>query len=227
MRALIVLSLQDAKELVARGVATTLNLKNTKKKVYIAYGSTNELLLHELGYKVEGYYNGHVSKKELRSYSQRADIVVLNGSIDSFVQDMSSDDIVVKGANALSYENGAYQAGVVAASENGGTFGSVVMKASCVGAQLIIPVSHEKFVPKLYDGVYTQSSFDRCMGLPVAMFRFHYGKIYTEIEALYDIYNLKAKLYFAGGLGEMQGALSFVVEGKEEDVLKVIQDYDG
>jgi len=218
LRALFVLSLNQAKRLIAKAIAQ--KLINTKRRIYIAYGSTNGLILDELGIKKANYYNGYIDDFRLKANSQKPNIVILNGKIDDFLDTLCSDDVIIKGANALSFENGKYCAGVVVASSIGGTYGSIILKASCVGAKVIIPVSHEKLVPKILDGKYSQNDFDMCMGLPIAMFRFNYGDIYTEIEAFKDLYNLDATLYCSGGLNKMAGALSFVLEGSSIDILE-------
>jgi len=219
LRALLVLSLNQAKSLVAKAIAK--KLKDEKKRVYVAYGSTNELILKELGIEKENYYNGYIDKNFLLSNQNRPNITILNGKIDNFLDTICPDDIVIKGANALSFEDGEYKAGVAVASESGGTYGSVILRASCVGAKVIIPVTHEKLVPKLYANCFSQNDFDLSMGLGITLFALNYGEVYTEIDAFKELYDLDAKLYLAGGLNEMSGALSFVVDGEEASILKI------
>jgi hypothetical protein len=224
MVALLVVSSQKAKELIAKGVAK--RVRDSKKRVYFAYGSTNQLILSQLGIEVENYYNGYIANGELRSNKTKPNIVILNGEGSDFVETISADDIVIKGANTLSFENGEYRAGVAVASPQGGTYGNVLLKASCIGAEVIIPVSHEKLVPKLLSNRYTQSSFDISMGLPVALLPLTYGDIYTEIEAFKELFNLKAEIYLAGGVDDMVGSLTFVVEGKQSDILDAKREID-
>ena len=224
MKALLVLSLQQVKELVALGVAN--KIKHTKKRVYISYGSTNQLILNKLGIKRENYYNGYIDDFELKSNKNREDIIILNDNKKNFLKTISKDDIIIKGANALSFENGKYIAGVAVASPEGGTYGSVVLRASCVGAEVIIPVSHEKLVPKLLANRYTQSSFDITMGLSVALFKLDYGRVYTEIDAFKELFGLEAEIYLSAGVDSLIGALTFIVDGDKKDILRLQKELD-
>jgi len=127
---------------------------------------------------------------------------------------------------APSFENGEYRAGVAMVSPQGGTYGNVVLKASCVGAEVIIPISHEKLTPTLLSNRYHQNSFDISMGLPVTLLPRTNGDIYTEIEAFKELFNLKAEIYLAGGVDDMLGSLTFVVEGKQSDIIDAKREID-
>ena len=217
MNSLIVISFKQAKQLIAKAISN--KLKNINKRVYISYGSTNQMILNELGFDNKKYYNGYIDKKGLHSNKNRDKFVVLN-NLDNDIDEVKPDDIIIKGANALAYENSNCVAGVAVASQSGGTYGNFILKASCVGAKVLIPVTHEKLVPQILDNQYTQNDFKLSMGLNVTLFRFNYGEVYTEIEAIKDLYNLKAKLYLAGDINS-QGLMTFIVNGKKENIIKI------
>ena len=221
MTALLVISKVQAKQLIAKAIAK--KIKSTHKRVYISYGSTNQLILAELGIEKENYYNGYIDKNNLSSNKNRPSVVVLNGNETDFIDSITKDDIIIKGANALSYEDGEYKAAVAVASPDGGTYGNIILKASCVGSEVIIPVSHEKLVPKIYNNKYNQNSFDFSMGLPVSLFKYDYGTVFTEIDAFSELYNLDAKLYISGSIGRNSSAFSFIVEGLERDITNVME----
>jgi len=216
MKALLVISTEQAKKLIA--VAIAKRLENTTKRVYMSYGSTNQLILDELGIKVDKYYNGFIAGNELCSNKDKPPIIILNND-DSFFQ-VKHDDIIIKGANALSYVNGEYKASVAVGSHEGGTYLNVVMKASCVGADVLIPVSHEKLVPSLYNGVYTQDSFDISMGSPISLFEYQYGEVFTEIDAFKELYDLDAHIYIKGGINNEKTYITFVVDGEENSIIE-------
>ncbi len=219
MKALISVSLSQAKRLIAKAVAA--KLKNTSRRVYFAHGSTNQLILSELGINIDNYYNGYISHGELKSNKLKSDIVILNNSDHDFIQTMDENDIIVKGANAISCENGKYRAAVAVASPEGGTYGNIITKAMCVGAEVIIPVSHNKLVPKLLSGQYTQSSFDITMGLPISLIEYQYGEIYTEIDAFREIFNIDAEIYLSGDINSMESAMIFVIKGAKNNIEEV------
>ena len=218
MTALIVLSQKQAKLLVAQAVAR--KLKATTKRVYISYGSTNQMILEALGIDKQNYFNGYIDDN-LEANKDRPELFILNNTDEDFTGSINANDIIIKGANALSYENGKYRAAVAVASQNGGTYANVVIKASCVGAQVIIPITHEKLVPQLLSGKYNQNSFDYVEGLPVALIEYTYGEVYTEINALKDTYDLDAQIYLAGGIFTNNRSLTFVVEGNESTIDKL------
>ena len=217
MTTLIVLSPLQAKGLIAYAIAS--RLKKSSQRVYFSYGSTNELILKEMGIECDNYYNGCVVNNKLHSNKSRPNIVVLNNNLDeSFVDTINNDDIILKGANALCYkDNGKYKAAVAIASPNGGTYTNIFVKSKCVGAKVIIPISHEKLVPMLYTQ-YSQNSFDVQDGLGIALFELDYGEIYTEIEAFKESFNLEAKLYIAGGINDMVASTTFIVEGSLQNI---------
>ena len=220
MRALIVLSAAQGKQLIARGVADIVADK--VNRVYVAYGSTNAMILEELGIDKKLYVNGYIADNALQTNNKKPELVVINAdSEQEFIETMCSSDLIIKGANALMYENGSYKAAVSVASSNGGTYGRVVIQATCVGARVIIPVSLDKLVPKILNGKYQQNSFDMVMGVPITLFQYEYGEIFTEIDALQVLYKLEAELYTAGSLESDNKYFSFVVEGEKKNILKL------
>ena len=210
MKAQVLLTPTGAKHLIAKALLKKLNLS---KRIYIAYGSTNMYLLHHLGIKVSNYIAGCNLKHILNVNENRAKPIVLhNGKlIDIKDFEITGEDIFIKGANALWYENKIKHAAVLAADKNGGTFGNFYIKAACRGAEVIIPVGHEKLIPFYYPAT---QNVDIAMGNKVALLRFFYGEVYTEIEAFRDLFDLKAHIIAAGGILDTQGAIIFEVEGE-------------
>lgn len=220
MTALIVLSQKQAKLMVAQAIAQ--KLKDTTKRVYIAYGSTNQMILYALGIDKQDYYNGYI-QYSLGANKHKPDVVILNDKNNEFAESIGADDIIIKGANALSYESGKYKAAVAVASPQGGTYANVVIKASFVGAQVIIPVTHEKLVPTLLSGKYHQNSFDFAEDFPVALIEHTYGEVYTEINALKDSFDLESQIYLAGSIDTTNRTIAFVIQGKKKDIHKLLK----
>ncbi len=210
MKAQVLLTPTGAKHLIAKALLKKLNLS---RRIYIAYGSTNMYLLYHLGIEVSNYIAGCNFKHILNVNENRAKPIVLhNGKlIDIKDFEITGEDIFIKGANALWYENEVKHAAVLAADKNGGTFGNFYIKAACRGAEVIIPVGHEKLIPFYYPAT---QNVDIAMGNKVALLRFFYGEVYTEIEAFRDLFDLKAHIIAAGGILDTQGAIIFEVEGE-------------
>jgi len=210
MKAQILLTPAGAKHLIAKSIINKLDFS---KRIYIAYGSTNLYILYHLGIEIRNYIAGcnynyllNVNKNIPRA------IVLNNGQImDIKYFDINSNDIFIKGANALWYEHNKKHAAVLAADKNGGTYGNFYIKAATRGAEVIIPVGHEKLVPYYYPAT---QNVDLSMGNKVSLLKFFYGDIYTEIEAFYDLFDIKANIIASGGIIDTQGAIIFEIEGE-------------
>ena len=211
MKAQILLTVAGAKHLIGKAISENLDLK---KRIYIAYGSTNIYLLHHLGIDVKNYIAGCNYKGILNVNENRPKPIILkNGEIIDIKDfDIKADDVFIKGANALWYENNTKQAAVLAADKNGGTFGNFYIKAASRGAKIIIPVGHEKLIPFYYPAA---QNVDFSMGSKVALLRFFAGVVYTEIEAFRDLFDLEANVIAAGGILDTRGAVVFEVEGEK------------
>ena len=211
MKAQILLTPTGAKHLIGKALSKKLDLT---KKIYIAYGSTNIYLLYHLGIEAKNYIAGCNYKHILNVNENRPKPIILeNGKIIDISEfDIKKDDIFIKGANALWYEDNKKHAAVLAADKNGGTFGNFYVKAASRGSKIIIPVGHEKLIPFYYPAT---QNVDVSMGSKVALLRFFIGNIYTEIEAFKDLFDLKANIIAAGGILDTQGAVIFEVEGEK------------
>ena len=212
MKAQLLLTPTGAKYLLASSLLKKIDFS---KRVYVAYGSTNQILLDLLGFHYdEMYVAGCFANGHLNVTRNRPKILVLKDkrSFDIGEFDLKADDYFIKGANALWYENGVKHAAVAAADENGGTFGNFYIKAACRGAKVIIPVTHEKLIPFYHPST---QNVDLAMGSKIAMLRFFYGEVYTEIEAFRDLFCVEAKVIAAGGIAGNEGSIVYEIEGKK------------
>ena len=218
MNGLFVVTAQKSKEMVAEALANKIHALSNR--IFITYGSTNQYLLRYLGHNIGKYYRGYVANNALRSHKTEHKPVILNDHDG----DISSDDIIIKGANALAYKGeGGYDAAVAVASPSGGTYRDFVIKGMCVGAQIIVPVTHEKLVPQIYAGSYSQNSFDIVMGRSISLFKLDSGKIFTEIEAFKELFGLDAKLYIAGGVEDCIGSHTFIASGSQKNLIQAYE----
>lgn len=59
---------------------------------------------------------------------------------------------------------------------------------------------------------------DYSIGMPVGLVPVNTGTVVTEIEAIQELFNVKATAIGAGGLGETQGSISLLIEGEDSKV---------
>lgn len=211
MKAQLILNPTGAKYLISRALIKKIDFS---KRVYVAYGSTNQMLLNVLGFSFESLYAaGCIVSDALNVTKSRPPVVVLENKTPADIKhfEITKDDYFIKGANALWYEASTKHAAVAAADENGGTFGNLYIKASVRGARVIIPVTHEKLIP-FY--VPSTQNVDIAMGSKIAMLRFFYGEVYTEIEAFKELFGVNAKVIAGGGIFGNEGSVVFEIEGK-------------
>ena len=212
MKAQLILNVNVQKHLIAKALTKYIDFS---KRVYIAYGSLNQYLLYHLGINFDDLYiAGCFVNDRLNVTSNRpAPVVLDNGKIIKISEfEIEKDDYFIKGANALWYENSKKHAAVAAADDKGGTYGNFYVKAACRGAKVIIPVNHEKLIP-FY--VPSTQDVDFAMGSKIAMLRFFYGEVYTEIEAFRDLFGLNAKIVASGGILGNEGSVVVEVEGED------------
>jgi len=211
MKAQILLSVNSAKHLIAKALTKYIDFS---KRVYIAYGTTNNYLLYHLGIDTDKLYAAgcNVNGKFNVTKERNKPVVLQNGEIiDISDFEISANDVFIKGANAIWYEEGKKHAAVAAADINGGTYGNFYIKAVCRGSKIIIPVGHEKLIPFF---VETDQNVDYSTGSKISMLRFFSGEVFSEIEAFKVLFDLNAKIILSGGIDDSQGSVGFLVEGK-------------
>jgi len=224
MKAQILLSVAGVKHLIAKALIKKLDFT---KRIYIAYGSTNHYFLYHLGFTFKlPYIAGMIYDNKLNVTEKREKIIVLENKkvIDISEFDIHKKDIFIKGANALWYEGNQKKAAVLAADKNGGTYGNFYIKAATRGSKIIIPVGHEKLIPFYYPA---SQDVDIAMGNKVALLQFFKGEVYTEIEALRDLFNVKAIIIASGGIGNNKGSVVFEIEGENlEEIIEFAKKYN-
>jgi len=224
MKAQILLNTAGAKHLIAKALTKYIDLK---KRIYIAYGTTNEYFLYHLGIKTSLLYAAGCNVRGKFNVNQERDkIIVLENKnlIDISEFDIEREDYFIKGANALWYENGEKKAAVCAADKKGGTYGNFYIKAAIQGAKVIIPIGHEKLIPFFKE---TSQNVDFAMGSKIAMLRFFYGKVFSEIEAFKVLFDLEACVICAGGILDSKGAIGFEIKGdRVKEAIEFIEKYN-
>jgi hypothetical protein len=226
MKAQILLNPCAQKHLVAKALTKYLDFK---RRTFVAYGVTNMYFLYHLGFEFEELYAaGCFVRNKLNATKKRPESIVLeNGEkMNSRDFEINGGDTLLKGANALWYENGKKRAAVAAADENGGTYGNVYLKAAARGAKVVIPVTHEKLIP-FYEEATQNVEYSR--GLKIAMLEFFYGEVFSEMEAFKELFELSAKVIASGGILGNEGSVVFQIEGDEkscENAFKFVEKFE-
>jgi hypothetical protein len=211
--------------LIAKAVAVLPEVKRALKKgtVFIGVGTTNACVAEEiLGRKIERnrYIAGVVLPRGTctlpRERRLRA-VILRKGKVGKVkladvLDSLTSEDVIIKGANAIDARG---VAGIFLASKSGGTIGRVLGHVKARGANLIIPVGLEKFIPGSIAEVSKSvgiSRFGYATGCPVGIMPVS-GKIVTEIEAIKILTGARAVVMGAGGVSGAEGSVTLAVTG--------------
>jgi hypothetical protein len=224
----------QSKRLIAKAILQTEIVQNAYKnnKIIICKGTTNAYILEEfLKIKIDKrkYTTGVVlpGEKYMFDMEKMPDYVINKGvaeegTLDEFLNDVKTGDLVFKGANAINYAKGT--AGILILDKNSGTMGKIFPKIFGKRLNLIIPVGLEKEVSFDLDEVsIMMNDKDADPDMP-RMFSLK-ANLFTEIEAIKTLTMGKVKAYHiaTGGVKGAQGAVRLLLDGHKEYVEELIE----
>lgn len=235
--ALVTLNPPESRRLLAKGVVALPEVQNALKNgiLIIARGVTSAYITEELlgvsvepkagqtvGMVVNGMTNANSGPPPCTAHVIRKGKVVENADSNVEILDFGPDDVFIKGASAIDKEGNA---GIMASSLKGGTWGMFTPIVTPRGSHLIIAAGLEKMVPSVmeacnHSGVY---HFKYSMGLPAKLCPAITGKLVTEIQALAVLGGIRAFHICSGGVGGSEGAVVLALEGDEAHVKKAFE----
>ncbi|WXG46436.1 MAG: hypothetical protein WED05_07195 [Candidatus Atabeyarchaeum deiterrae] len=238
-RAVITLTPSESKRIIGKAVAKMELVNRALKEgsIVIGVGTTNSFVAEEITRKKidkEHFSSGIIIPQGLgaTSMSRRLNaLLVRSGEVSSVKRNelpkvfdqLGSRDVFIKGANAVDHQ---HKAAVVTADPSGGTLGASAWKAlNERGLNLVVPVGLEKTIPysltdlskKLEAGRVNAS---KQMGLPVFRIMILPGEVVTEVDSFRILANVEATPIASGGIGGAEGAITLMLEGKQENVAK-------
>jgi hypothetical protein len=229
------------KRLIAKALVThpwvTEVLHNGR--LVIVAGTTNgyvaeEILKHigqTVGFQRRSFFRGLTIPPALitetperlpDSSSFPGDVVIDKGvwqraeTIFGIVDELGSNDVIMKGANALDLASG--HAATFVENADGGPTGVILPAVLGRHAKLLVPVGLEKRIAgNLLDLASTLAGPDakglRLCPLP--------GEVVTEIDAIFLCTGTRATLVGAGGVAEAEGSVWLAVEGNADQLGEV------
>lgn len=230
MIAQVVLTSEEAKRLIAKGVAELPEVKRAKEDgiIFVARGTTNAYVLEELlGEEIEKekYSVGMMlGDRFCINREMIPEVAIIKGeparmSADEVIGKMDSDDVFIKGANLIDKN---LIPGVLMANERGGTVGKTLATIYARGINLIVPASIMKFLPVDLRELVSSSGITRVeysTGLPLGISPL-YGKLITEVSSLELLFNVRA---LPLGFSDLNGSnVALSIEGEEEYVRRAI-----
>jgi len=234
VQAQVVLTVSESKRLIAKGVARTPIVTEAVKDgmIIIAKGSTNTYVAEELtgrdiaagSYLLGRRYPVKGGDRPKPAESMK-EIVLVKGkeskmSIEEAVRLLKPGDVVIKGANALNYNDNL--AAVIVGSSDAGTTGKIMPYVTGCKAHLLIPVGLEKQTcGRVAETATMMREPVTSLNHIPSMFLLN-GVIFTEIEAIKTFGDVSVFQAAAGGIGGAEGAVWLVVRGAKCEVRKVL-----
>jgi len=244
-RALLTFTPSLSKRLIAKGVAAMPEVQKAfgEGKVLISTGTTTTFIYGELcGEMPEGPLAcGMVTEKGLCVGSGMTDFLGSHGharywyfekgrlvaaeDIEAVLEGFTSEDILMKGANAIDCSG---QAGIMLGVESGGLTGKVIGYVMARGIHFVIPVGLEKSVLGLVmDSAREMGTrrVEHVSGMPVGMIPVT-GTVVTECRALECLADVQVFHVASGGVSGAQGAVVLLVTGDGSEVAKILALYE-
>lgn len=216
----------ESKRIIAMGVKRLPVIKNALEngRILITLGTTNSYVAEELtGKKIDHsrFAAGYIGETAtvVPNDKRLPAIALKNGkevNADTILNEMTSQDVVIKGANALDPDG---VAGVMMANPTGGTTGGFIGTVMARGINLVIPVGLEKAIPYSVIEISRRIGIQRCSkatGLPVGMMPL-FGDVITEVEALMLLGAENVFAIGSGGVSGGEGSIMLCAEGENVD----------
>ncbi len=231
-RLVVVLTPAESKKLLGLAVRELPAVKRAMKcgTVIVATGGTNAYVKDALtgtssdprdfltGHIIDGGFGVNIRKRA-------TPLVLYRGQVTDTpwleaVTELGANDVVIKGANAVDPMG---HAGILLLSPEAGTIGKLVGVTSARGISLIIPVGLEKLIPSVLEAANC-SGLERIEhsldGRSVGLMPVVNGQVVTEVEAFKILFDVRACPIAAGGIAGSEGAVTLVVQGEEEQIVK-------
>jgi len=135
-----------------------------------------------------------------------------------FIKDFGSNDVYIKGANAI---DAAGNAGFLLAHPTGGSLGLVFSTLVAQGSHFIIPVGLEKMIKSVTEASRSAPGihkFKYSFGRGCGYMAVSQGTVITEIEALKLLTGVVATHLASGGVGGSEGAVTLSLYGDDNQI---------
>jgi len=225
----------ESKRLIARAIAKLPEVQNALRNgiVIVSIGTTNAFVAEELLKRKidrEKFAAGIVLPKGtcvLPLEKRTKEIIIRKGKVidekmEDVLLDMTSNDVIIKGANAL---DPSWMPGVFLASRRGGTVGKIWGVVTSRGVNLIVAVGLEKFIPSKITDLTQLAGIDKASfstGVPLGISPLP-GKVITELEAINILTGAEAIVLGKGGISGAEGSVTLLIRGATQQLARVKQ----
>lgn len=231
MQAVFSLSPEATRRLVAKGVAADPMVMNAfnNGKVIVTAGVTNAFVIEELtGQPFDEKWRfgvGVVTEKGLgvTAITERiAPMCFDHGKpVDipwnEYLPELGAKDLIIKGCNCFDLNE---TAGVFLGGVTGGTVGLVMGIVWAKGIPLVIPATHDKFIPSVHEAAcyLGYDRIDLATGMKIGLGVIDNAYLITELTALQNLFAVDSVVVGGGGYNGAQGSIVIAAEGEDKQI---------
>jgi hypothetical protein len=238
MRAMVTLTTEESKRLIARSIARMESIRVALKEGYIGFsictscGYIIQEILGKRSLDISSYCCGYIASGGSSSVSDdsRSKLLLLDHGQErwlnfpeenflKYMKRMGEKDIIIKSGTILD-KNG--YAGCLVGSRGGGEYGDYLPQILSLGIQLIVPMTLNKYAPIDLHEIMPEMGIERfppgrvhghaCGMMPMP------GRVVTEIDAFRDLYGVRAMPVAMGGVGSGIGCVTLILIGDSDAV---------
>lgn len=240
MKALVTLSPEESKRLIAKAVVELDPVKKAKREGIIGLARctscafvAEELIgrsLENRGAYCSGFFVGEGSCALQSQYQERLLVLVrgverwlhyTEGNISNFIDEMDFDDVIIKSGSVMDPQGNV---GCLVANPMGGEIGAYLPYILAKGINLIVPMTVNKTVAYPLSDMMsamgiTKLDSERCHGMRCGMMPLP-GAVVTEIDAIRFLTGADALPVAVNGIGSGAGAVMLLIDGVVDAVDK-------
>ena len=232
MRIQVTFTVSEAKRMIAKGIALLPVVKKALEtgNIFLKGGTTVSAVCEELAGKPLNIL-GRISTrgavtaqsnpgKYHCAFIKKGKVADADHSLDTIVQKLGPEDVVILGANAID-TNG--NAAMMYGASFGGPPGRIISGLMSECRNVIIAAGLEKLVPGSLLEIINRTSrksVDVAFGMAVGLTPI-VGQIFTEVEAISAIADVDCFVIGKGGILGAEGATTLVIDGSRSNVKRV------
>ncbi|MFH1090914.1 MAG: hypothetical protein V1742_05020, partial [Pseudomonadota bacterium] len=233
MRAQVTLTVNEAKRIIAKGVAGLPEVQKALEsgKIFLKAGTTASAVCEELigrPLRLSGRIVPEGTKAPKNFSLEFHCVLIENGqpsdpgnAMEELIGKMRPNDVCIFGANAIDvYGNAALMYGAPFQGNPGRVIPGLIPEIT----NIIIPVGLEKLIPGSITEMVSRTgrrTVDLSLGMPVGLLPIA-GKIITEKDALPLLAGVSCLVIGRGGIFGAEGSTTMIVDGPQEEVEKAV-----
>ncbi|MBC5718230.1 hypothetical protein [Flintibacter faecis] len=225
----VTLTGNESKRLIAKAAVLHPEVRgrlDNGHKLLLAGGTTVSALAEELGFgpmRISGRIDAEGTRSAQTITQTPHNLLIQNGqavnadkNIQAIVEGLSSDDLIVTGANAIDPSG---RAALAFAALGGGSRGYALHSAYMQGIPMLVLSGLNKLIPDLgvamaYSG---RSGVKYSMGAAIGLYNI-FGPVVTEIKSFELLFNVQAVVIAGSGIGSGEGSRTFILIGEDENI---------